>query len=89
MTDRDNAQNTAAATNTEEDWKLYRRLRNFVNKSLKNEKHNWQMNRFKTFETEHDCKQIWKNIKTCLNWTTSGSPSQLFHDGKLETQPTV
>ena len=38
-------------------------------------------------ENESDSKQIWKNVKSWLNWTTSGAPTQLFHKGKLENSP--
>ena len=30
---------------------------------------------------------LWKNVKSSLNWTTSGAPSQLFYNGKLENKP--
>ena len=30
---------------------------------------------------------MWKNIKSWLNWTTSGVPTQLFYNGKLENRP--
>ena len=43
--------------------------------------------KFKQCEDEHDSKQIWKNIKSWLNWTTSGAPTQLFYGGKLENRP--
>ena len=30
---------------------------------------------------------MWKNVKSWLNWTSSGAPTQLFCEGRLETQP--
>ena len=38
-------------------------------------------------EEEGDAKQIWKNVKSSLNWTSSGAPSQLFYNGRLENKP--
>ena len=87
MAQRDLAQQLASRTKTEENWNIFKRLRNKVNSVLKNEKRNWQRMKFKECEDEHDSKQIWKNIKSWLNWTTSGAPTQLFYGGKLETRP--
>ena len=87
MTERDIAQQVAATSKSEDDWKIFKRLRNKVNSILKNEKRNWQRNKFKKCEDEKDSKQIWKNIKSWLNWTTSGAPTQLFYEGRLETRP--
>ena len=70
MAERDIAQKKAAETKYEEDWKLFRRLRNKVNSLLKNEKQNWQRSKFKQCEEENDSRQIWKNVKSWLNWTT-------------------
>ena len=67
MAERDIAQKKAAETKYEEDWKLFRRLRNKVNSLLKNEKQNWQRSKFKQCEEENDSRQIWKNVKSWLN----------------------
>ena len=87
MTERDIAQQVAATSKFEDDWKIFKRLRNKVISILKNEKINWQRNKFKKCEDEKDSKQIWKNIKSWLNWTTSGAPTQLFYEGRLESCP--
>jgi hypothetical protein len=60
MTDRDLAQKVAAETKSEENWKIFKRLRNKVNNILKTEKRNWQRQKFKQCEDENDSKQIWK-----------------------------
>ena len=87
MADRDHARRLASQSRLAEDWKYYKRLRNEVNKVLKNEKLNWQRSKFKKCEEENDSKQVWKNVKSWLNWTSSGAPTQLFYEGRLETQP--
>ena len=87
MSERDLAQKIAIESNLECDWSTFRRLRNKVNQILKTEKRNWQKAKLKLFEDENDSKQIWKNVKSSLNWTTSGAPTQLFHQGRLETRP--
>ena len=87
MAERDHAQKIAADTESENDWKLFKRIRNRVNAILRNEKRNWQRKKFKECEDANDTKQIWKTVKSSLNWTTSGAPTQLFYGGKLENQP--
>ena len=87
MSERDLAQKIAIESNLECDWSTFRRLRNKVNQILKTEKRNWQRAKLKLCEDENDSKQIWKNVKSSLNWTTSGAPTQLFHQGRLETRP--
>ena len=87
ISDRDAAQKVARETKSEEDWKIFKKLRNKVNSILKNEKRNWQRKKFKQCEDENDSRQIWKNVKSWLNWTTSGAPTQLFYGGKLENRP--
>ena len=87
MAERDLAQKVAAESKRDEDWKIFKRLRNRVNRILKNEKRNWQRLKFIKCEEENNSKQIWKNIKSWLNWTTSGAPTQLFYNGQLENRP--
>ena len=87
MTERDLARKAAIENKSDEYWKSYKLLRNKVNQFIKNEKRNWQKSKFRLCESESDSKQIWKNVKSWLNWTTSGAPTQLFHKGKLENSP--
>ena len=87
MAERDLAQKIAIQSKSDDDWVIFKRLRNQVNRILKSEKRNWRRKKFKLCEDENDSKQIWKNVKSYLNWTTSGAPTQLFHDGRLENRP--
>ena len=87
MAERDLAQKIANDSKSDSDWVIFKRLRNKVNHVLKTEQRNWQRAKFKMCEDESDSRQIWKNVKSWLNWTTSGAPTQLFHDGRLETRP--
>ena len=87
MAKRDIAQKKASETKSNEDWIAFKGLRNSINSKLKNEKRNWQRSKFKQCEDENNTKQLWTNVKSWLNWTTSGAPTQLFYDGKLENRP--
>ena len=85
MTERNSAQQYASVIKLPEDWKKYKDLRNTVNNTLKNEKDKWK--REKLDNCDNNSGKLWKNIIGWLNWSSSGSPSQLFHDGKLEIKP--
>ena len=85
MTERNSAQQYASVTKLPEDWNKYKGLRNTVNNRLKNEKDKWK--RDKLDNCDNNSGKLWKNIIGWLNWSSSGSPSQLFHDGKLENKP--
>ena len=85
MLERDRLQKVAAESRNQEDWKTYKKLRNQVNNRLKSEEKTWQ--RLKLIECGQDSSKLWKTVKGILSWTSSGSPSQLFHDGKLWTRP--
>ena len=35
----------------------------------------------------NDSGKLWANVKGWLNWSTSSSPSKLFHEGRIEASP--
>ena len=85
MKERNNYQRIASETKKPEDWLKYKLLRNKINNRLKSEKINWQ--KYKLENCDNDSAKLWKNVLGWLNWTSSGAPSQLLHDGKIETKP--
>ena len=87
MTNRNIAQARASQTKSNEDWKYFKSLRNKVNNRLKKEKENWQKQKLSKCESETNTGIIWKNVKSWIGWSTSGSPSQLFSGGQLLRKP--
>ena len=85
MAERNNAQKIASITQTPEDWKKFKSLRNQVNNRLKNEKYCWKKNKLEN--CNNDSGKLWKNIMGWLKWSSSGSPTKLFYEGKLENKP--
>ena len=51
----------------------------------KNEKDSWKKR--KLDNCDDNPAKLWKNIKGWLQWSSSGSPTQLFHEGTLENKP--
>ena len=52
---------------------------------MKYEERTWQKS--KLDECGDNPTKIWKNVKGILNWKSSGSPNQLFYEGRLINKP--
>ena len=85
MEECNQAQRNASFSQCDEDWKVYRILRNKVTSVLKNEKIDWQ--RAKLGNCGGSPNEQWQLVKGWLGWKASGSPSQLFHEGHLISKP--
>ena len=83
--ERDKAQQAASLSGSQEDWRLYKNLRNSTNSTMRKEKKKWEQKRLNNLENSPTT--LWKNIKTWLNWKTSGPPTQLFHEGRTVRAP--
>ena len=81
---RDELQKIASETKCRDDWVRYKNMRNRVNNRQKFEETKWQKIRLE--ECGENSGKVWKNVKGILNWTSSGSPSQLFYRGTLKTK---
>ena len=84
---RNLAQQTAAETGLQDDWELYKNLRNEVTGLLRKDKFEWQQTKLKSCEEDGDTGKLWKSILGWLNWSSTSSPTQLLHEGNLETSP--
>ena len=83
--ERNNLQREASKNNDKEIWKKFKVLRNKINNRLKFEERNWH--KLKLEECGENSSKTWKNVKGILQWKTSGSPNQLFCNGKLISRP--
>ena len=85
MQKRNKAQEVASNSNDPDEWRLYKNLRNTVNSRIKSEKKEWEKQKLDS--TSNDTNNLWKNVKTWIDWNNSGPPSQLFNDGRLINSP--
>ena len=85
MSERDQLQKAASESNSREDWNKFKASRNKINNRLKYEQISWEKARLE--ECDGNPSQTWKNVKNILNWKTSGSPNQLFYQGRLISKP--
>ena len=85
MFDRDEAQRKASASKDQDDWRLYKNLRNTVTDRLRKCKAEWEANKLINIDTHP--KDVWKNIKSLMNMKISGPPTQLIHNGNIINSP--
>ena len=85
MRQRDNAHKKAAATDSPEDWKLFRSIRNRVTALIRRDKKLWEQKKLDC--SLNDSEQTWRTVKSWLNWGSSGPPTQLVFDGKIISSP--
>ena len=72
-------------TDLDEDWQYYRQLRNQVNRAVKNEKSEWQINKLKSFG--QGSSSVWRNLKSWFGWNKKGPPTRLLSNGNIFTKP--
>ena len=82
---RNVAQSHAALTNNSKDWKTFRNLRNQVTSKLRVEKLNWQTKKIN--DSSKNPSQQWQMALRWLNWKSSSTPLQLFHQGRIINKP--
>ena len=82
---RDQAQSRASSSKLEEDWKVFKSLRNQVTSKLRVEKSNWQQDKLK--KSSGNPGEQWQFVLGWLDWKTAKSPSQLFHGGRMINKP--
>ena len=87
INDRNNAQQKASESKSEEDWSVYKTIRNYVNSILKNEKSSWQKKKLEN--CNNDSGKLWKNVLGWLNWCSSSAPTKLFSAGQIITSPSL
>ena len=85
MKDRDSAQQIATRSRDQDDWEVYKKLRNDVTALLRKDKLAWQKAKLEDCETNSDSGKMWKSISGWLGWSSARSPSKLLHEGNLET----
>ena len=84
MKNRDALHRYATLSQSHEDYREYKKLRNKINNRLKYEEKKWQS--VKLSEIGSNSAKTWKTLKGILGWKSSGPPSKLFYKGSLHTK---
>ena len=85
MERRNRAQRTAAASGDQEDWRLFRGLRNQCVASQRMDRQIWEKRKLSS--SENSPSNLWKSVKGIIGWSNSGPPTRLFHRGKYISSP--
>ena len=82
---RDDAQAKAALTRDQDDWRLFKNIRNTATAKMRAEKRAWEQH--KLDNAQQSPSTLWSNVKSWLSWGNSGPPTKLFTDGEMVTSP--
>ena len=74
--ERNPAQEKASLSDTPEDWRLYKSLRNQVTAKSRTDQNEWEKK--KLDDKENTSTEVWRTIKGWLGWGGGGTPTQLF-----------
>ena len=85
QTSRNNAQKTAAQTDSPEDWRIFRALRNQVTSRLRADKREWE--KANLDDKENTPTEIWSKVRAWLGWGGGGTPTQILSEGQVVTSP--
>ena len=85
MAARDAAQARAVNSGQDADWEAFRAVRNNVTRMVRKQKENWRKE--KMAGCQANSSSCWKNILGWLGWSSSGSPTMLYHGHRVETSP--
>ena len=83
--EREEAHKKATETDHPDDWRVFRGLRNEVTGKLREDKKKWETKKLDL--QQNNPSGVWKSVKGWLGWGTSGTPTQLFWDGRMVTSP--
>ena len=87
MRERDCQRETAKISDSQEDWMLYRKMRNQCSKKLKKKKNDFMTSIFDSFKEKNYLKNIFRTSKELLGWSSPGQPSCLMDEGRLFKKP--
>ena len=83
--DRNEAHKKAVESNSEEDWRNFRSLRNLVTRKLRSDKAAWEKE--KLDDNTNTSTDIWRCVKGWLGWGGGGTPTKLYSGGEIVTSP--
>ena len=83
--ERELAHEKAAMSDSPEDWRAFRALRNQVTAKIRTDKREWEAE--KLDHSKNNPTDMWKRVKEWLGWGGGGPPTQLFSEGRMVTSP--
>ena len=77
----------ARHTQSQKDWKFYRRQQNICTSSLREDRKADTIKQFEKFEKENDANKLYSMTKNRLGWENGGAPTTFLVDGKQVASP--
>ena len=84
---RDETRTKAVNSSQEEDWILYRALRNKCTAEVVRDKNKYNTKKYETFEENNDVKNLYKHVKNQMGWLKSGPPTSIRLENGMERRP--
>ena len=84
---RDKTRAKAQTSKSEDDWSLYKSLRNKCSANVKSDKANHFRKLYDKHDKEKDSRNLYQLTKNQLGWKNKGPPTSLVIKGKLFTAP--
>ena len=75
----------ASETDHPEDWRHFRGLRNQTTAKLREDKKRWEEEKLDL--EQNNSAGVWKAVKGWLGWGSSGTPTNLFWEGRMVSSP--
>ena len=87
MVRRDQVRNSAMISSLQEEWNLYKELRNQVNRDVKRDRNLHTKNTFQKIIDNKDTRALYRMTKNILGWTQGGTPETFMKDGQQIKSP--
>ena len=75
MKQRDLARNNAVKNNSQDNWTIYKQLRNKCTTEVKRDKSQFIKSQFENYEKENDVKNLYKTLKNNMGWKRAAPPT--------------
>ena len=82
---REEAHKRASETDNPDDWREFRGLRNQTTARLREDKKRWEQEKLDL--EQNNSAGVWKAVKGWLGWGSSGTPTNLFWEGRMVSSP--
>ena len=87
MRGRNKLKTAAVNSNRQEDWSLYRAMRNRCSAELIKDRKTFLKTNYEKFQSENNVKSIYRQVKMLAGWKETGPPSALRVEDQIVRKP--
>ena len=89
MTERDRVRELARITKDPEQWKIYKSLRNEINRDVNKDRKSHYDDLYTRHNLNNDVSATYRTAKNQVGWSKNSSPTSFLHEGKKITDPQI